>query len=98
MRWHIAIALPCLLLASGCGMKDFDDSTYVLVRNSAFNSSTPGLRAYFVGEGAQLNGTSCRELLGLANEAVETRIARGETNLVKYECVSLAEARERGFK
>ena len=98
MNWHIALALTSLLLVSGCDKKEFDDSAYVLIRNSTVNNSTPALRAYFVDEGAQLNGISCRELLGLANEAVEARIARGETHLVKYQCVSLGEARERGFK
>ena len=98
MKWYLALALISPLLVTGCNKKEFDDSTYVLIRNSTVNSSTPALRAYFVGEGAELNGISCRELLGLANEAVEARIARGETHLVKYQCVSLAEARERGFK
>lgn len=97
MKWRTALALTLLLLA-GCAKKEFDDSTYVLIRNSTANSSTPALRAYFVGEGAELNGISCRELLRLANEAVEARISRGEKHLVKYECVSLAEARARGFK
>ena len=46
----------------------------------------------------RLNGVSCRELLGLDNEAVDARIAHGEKHLVRYQCVSLAEARERGFK
>jgi hypothetical protein len=98
MKWHIALVLMSLLFVCGCDKKEFDDSAYVLIRNSTVNNSTPALRAYFVGEGAQLNGISCRELLGLANEAVEARINRGETHLVKYQCVSLAEARERGFK
>lgn len=98
MKWHIALALMGLLLVAGCDKKEFDDTAYVLIRNSTVNNSTPALRAYFVGEGAQLNGISCRELLGLANEAIEARIARGETHLVKYQCVSLAEAHERGFK
>jgi hypothetical protein len=98
MKWPIALTLMSLLLVSGCDKREFDDSAYVLIRNSTVNDSTPALRAYFVGEGAQLNGISCRELLGLANEAVEARIARGELHLVKYQCVSLAEARERGFK
>jgi hypothetical protein len=98
MKWHTVLALVSLLLSAGCAKKEFDDSAYVLIRNSTVNSSTPALRAYFVDEGAQLNGTSCRELLDLANEAVEARISRGETHLVKYECVSLREARERGFK
>lgn len=98
MKWHTAFALIGLFLVAGCTEKEFDDSTYVLIRNSTASSSTPALRAYFVDEGAELNGISCRELLGLANEAVEARISRGETHLVKYECVSLSEARERGFK
>lgn len=98
MKWHVASALICIFLVSGCAENEFDDSTYVLLRNSTASSSTPALRAYFVDERAELNGISCRELLGLANEAVEARISRGETHLVKYECVSLAEARERGFK
>lgn len=98
MKWHTASALICLFLMAGCTEKEFDGSTYVLIRNSSASSSTPALRAYFVDEDAELNGISCRELLGLANEAVEARISRSETHLVKYECVSLAEARERGFK
>jgi len=98
MKLYIALGLISILLVTGCGKKGFDDSTYVLIRNSTVNGSTPALRAYFVGEGAQLNGVSCRELLGLANEAIEARIARGEAHLVKYQCVSIAEARERGFK
>ncbi len=98
MKWHPASVLICLFLVAGCTEKEFDDSTYVLIRNSTASSSAPALRAYFVDKGAELNGISCRELLGLANEAVEARISRGETHLVKYECVSLAEARERGFK
>jgi hypothetical protein len=97
MKWPAVPALISLLLVAGC-KKEFDDSAYVLVRNSTANSSAPALRAYFVDEGATLNGISCRELLALANEAVEARTARGEKHLVKYECVSLAEARERGFK
>lgn len=98
MKWHVTLALINLFLVAGCAKKEFDDSAYVLIRNSTVSSSTPALRAYFVDESAELNGTSCRELLGLANEAVEARISRGETHLVKYECVSLTEARERGFK
>lgn len=66
MKWHIALGLMSLLLVSGCDKKDFDDSAYVLIRNSTVNNSTPALRAYFMGEGAELNGIGCRELLGLA--------------------------------
>lgn len=98
MRWFSVIALSSALIFTGCTKNEFDDSAYVLVRNSTVSSSTPALRAYFVDEGAQLNGISCREVLELANEAVQARIERGETQLVKYECVSLREARERGFK
>ena len=98
MKWHTALALVSLLLVAGCAKKEFDDSSYVLIRNSTVNSSTPALRAYFVDEGAELNRIGCRELLALANEAVEARISRGETHLVKYDCVSLREARVRGFK
>jgi len=98
MNWHTVFALIGFFFLVGCNKNEFDDSTYVLIRNSTASSSTPALRAYFADEGANLNGISCRELMGLANEAVEARISRGETHLVKYECVSLAEARERGFK
>ena len=98
MKWLSALALISLIFVSGCDQKKFDDSAYVLIRNSTLKDSNPALRAYFVGEGAQLNGISCMELLGIANEAIAARLARGETNLVKYQCVSLAEARERGFK
>ena len=98
MKWLTTLTLLCALIFAGCTKNEFDDSAYVLVRNSTASSSTPALRAYFVDEGAQLNGISCREVLELANEAVQTRMARGETHLVKYECVSLREARERGFK
>jgi len=98
MKWHGTFAIATILLFSGCSKKQFDDTTYVLIRSSTIDSSTPALHAYFVNEGAHLNGLSCRELLQLANEAVDARIARGESKLVKYECVSLSEARERGFK
>lgn len=92
------MALSTTLIFAGCTKSEFDDSAYVLVRNNTISSSTPALRAYSLDEGAQLNGISCREVLKLANEAVQARIERGETQLVKYECVSLREARERGFK
>ena len=98
MKRHSTLILLSAILLAGCAKKEFDDSTYVLVRNSTANSSTPALRAYFLDEGARLNGISCREVLELANEAVQARISRGEDHLVKYECVSLREARERGFK
>ena len=98
MKWHAAPVLIALFLVAGCAKKEFDDATYVLIRTSTISSSAPALRAYFVDEGAELNGISCRELKELANEAVEARISRGEKHLQKYECVSLAEARERGFK
>lgn len=91
MKWYAALVLVSLSLGAGCSKEEPDSRTYVLIRNA-------GVRAYFMGEGAHLNGISCRELLQLANEAVEARISRGETNLEKYECVSLPEARERGFK
>jgi hypothetical protein len=98
MKFHSLLALAGVLIFAGCTKKDFDDSAYVLVRNSTVSTSTPALRAYFVDEGAKLNGISCREVLELANEAIQARMALGETHLVKYECVSLREARERGFK
>jgi hypothetical protein len=84
------------VVLAGCDAKIFDESTYVLVRQTN-ESSAPGLRAYFVDGDAKLNGIDCRELLTLANEAVDLRQARGEI-VTKYECVSLREARERGFK
>lgn len=93
-------ALPILatfLLIAACGREAPDDSTYVLIRYSGINASL-GLRAYFMDGDAQLNGVDCRELMALANEAVDTRTSRGEAHLVKYECVSLRDARERGFK
>jgi hypothetical protein len=86
----------CVVILAGCDAKILDDSTYVLVRQSSVSSAL-GLRAYFIDGDAKLNGTDCRELLTLANEAVERRQARGEI-VTKYECVSLREARERGFK
>ena len=98
MKLPSLFALAGAFIFAGCTKNEFDDSAYVLVRNSTVSSSTPALRAYFLDEGAQLNGISCREVLELANEAVQARIERGETQLVKYECVSLREARERGFK
>jgi hypothetical protein len=98
MKLHSLFALAGALIFAGCTKNEFDDSAYVLVRNSTVSSSTPAFRAYFLDEGAKLNGISCREVLELANEAVQARMARGETHLVKYECVSLREARERGFK
>jgi len=98
MKGHTTLTLLCALIFAGCTKNELDDSAYVLVRNSTASSSTPALRAYFVDEGAQLNGISCREVLELANEAVQARMAQGEIQLVKYECVSLREARERGFK
>ena len=88
----------CLSLLAGCGTDGPSESSYVLIRNLGTNPSVPALRAYFTDGDAHLNGIDCRELMGLANEAVEARQARGETHLVKYECVSLTEARERGFK
>jgi hypothetical protein len=97
MKWYAAFALVSLSFGAGCSKEEPDSSTYVLIRKAGGGTS-PGLRAYFIGEGAHLNGISCRELLLLANEAVEARISRGETNLEKYECVSVPEARERGFK
>ena len=54
IKWHIALALTTRLLISGCDKKEFDDSAYVLIRNSTVNNSTPALRAYFVGEGAAI--------------------------------------------
>lgn len=90
------LSFLCVVFLAGCDAKIFDESTYVLVRQIN-GSSVPGLRAYFVDGDAKLNGTDCRELLTLANEAVELRQARGEI-VTKYECVSLREARERGFK
>jgi hypothetical protein len=98
MKFHSLLALAGALIFAGCTKNEFDDSAYVLVRNSTVSTSTPALRAYFVDEGAKLNGISCREVLELANEAIQARMALGETHLVKYECVSLREARERGFK
>jgi hypothetical protein len=98
LKRHFIITLSSAFFFAGCAKKEFDDSAYVLVRNSTVSSSIPALRAYFVDEGAKLNGISCREMLELANEAVQARISRGETHLVKYECVSIREARERGFK
>jgi len=91
------IALLVVSLGAGCSKLEPDSSTYVLLRNIG-DGTKPGFRAYFMGEGAYLNGISCREVLLLANEAVEARISRGEKHLEKYECVSLAEARERGLK
>ncbi|PPD34266.1 MAG: hypothetical protein CTY19_05305 [Methylomonas sp.] len=96
MKWKIIFALAVLSLSSGCDMRVLDESTYVLVRQSNL-SSEPGLRAYFVDGDATLNGIDCRELMSLANEAVELHKIKGET-ATKYECVSLREARERGFK
>lgn len=96
MNWRTLLALLVLSLSTGCGKKD--DSTYVLIRDGSVGYAGPALRAYFVDGDAHLNGIDCRELLTLANEAVEARKSRGETHLMKYECVSLREARERGFK
>lgn len=93
MQYPVLIAASLVLAIAGCKEKALDDSAYVLVRDP-----TPGFRAYFMGEGARLNGISCREILGLANEAVDERRSRGETTLNRYECVSLREARERGIK
>lgn len=97
MKQHVAFVLVCAFLGAGCSSRDIDDSAYVLIRYATADESAPALRAYFSDEGATLNGISCREILQLANEAVEARVAKGETNLVKYQCVSLQEARERGF-
>jgi len=88
----------CLVLLTGCGGDVPNESSYVLIRNMTAEPSTPALRAYFTDGDAQQNGIDCRELMGLANEAIEARQALGERHLVKYECVSLKEARERGFK
>ena len=93
MQYPVLIAASLVLAIAGCKEKALDDSAYVLVRDP-----TPGFRAYFMGEGAHLNGLSCREIMGLANEAVDERRSRGETTLSRYECVSLREARERGIK
>ena len=98
MKLYIAIALASVVLSGGCVSQNYDDSAYVLIRYSTANESRPSLRAYFTDEGAQINGISCKEVLQLVNEAVDARVARGETNLVKYQCVSLEDARERGFK
>ncbi|SKA29008.1 hypothetical protein SAMN02745674_02937 [Lysobacter spongiicola DSM 21749] len=97
MKCNSTLALIATLGFTACSNQQLDESTYVLLRSSTVDSSSPALRAYFMGEGAQLNGAGCRELLQLANEGVAARHAAGETHLVKYECVSLAEARERGI-
>ena len=98
MKSFSICTLTAALLISGCSEKQFDETTYVLIRGSTVDDSSPAVRAYFANEGAHLNRVSCREILLLSNEAVDARIARGEKHLVKYECVSIAEARERGFK
>lgn len=92
------LTLVSLALLAGCSAEVTSDSSYVLIRSLGADRSAPALRAYFVDGDARLNGVDCRELMTLANEAVTARISRGETHLVKYECVSLREARERGFK
>ena len=97
MKPHAAFFLMCAFLGTGCSNRDFESSAYVLIRYSGTDESVPALRAYFSDEGAKLNGISCREVLQLVNEAVEARVEKGETYLVKYQCVSLQEARERGF-
>lgn len=97
MKWKTFFVLLILSFSAGCDNKKIDDSTYVLIRYSGVTSE-PALRAYFVDGDALLNGIDCRELLALTNEAVEARKSRGGTQLMKYECVSLREARERGFK
>lgn len=91
------VIFSIILLASGCAQRDFDDSTYVLMRNSTLDGSTSAFGAYFIYEDARMNGINCREVMGLANEAIDARLARGEGMLVKYECISLAEARDRGL-
>lgn len=95
----------CLMLTggsigalSGCSQTTIDDSAYVMIRNSTMRSDQVAVRSYFWGEGAELNGISCREVAQLANEAVELRRSRGERHLEKYECVSLSEARARGVR
>jgi hypothetical protein len=93
MRYLCLIAASLVLAIAGCKEKALDESAYVLLRDP-----TPGFRAYFMGEGAYLNGLSCREIMGLANEAVDERRSRGESTLNRYECVSLKEALERGVK
>lgn len=87
-----------LSMMAACSDTRFDESAYILIRENSLLPGQVGVRAYFSGEGASLNGGSCREVVQLANEAVESRKSRGETHVVKYECVSLAEAKARGVK
>jgi hypothetical protein len=94
----ITLGVMGVALLASCADKGPSDSSYVLVRNVGVGPSDPATRAYFMDGDAQMNGIECREVVTLANEAVDVRRSRGETSLVKYECVSLREARERGFK
>ncbi len=98
MKWNSLLVLLILAQSVGCGKRELDDSAYVLIRYSSLENSKPALRAYFIDGDATLNGIDCRELLKLSNEAILARKSSGESNLMKYECISLRDARERGFK
>ena len=97
--WLKAIFGGILLSAmAACSDTSLDESAYVLIHQNTLLPEEVGVRAYLWGEEASPNGGACREVVQLANETVDSRKPRGETHLVKYECVSLAEAKARGVK
>lgn len=95
-RLAVIAASSAVLTSCGGGLPE---TGYVLIRYAGgTGGSVPALRAYFIEKDASSNRIGCTEILGLANEAVEARKAKGEAHLVNYECVTVHEAKERGFK
>lgn len=92
----LLVLITIAMMISGCEFKYLKNSTYVLIRYSNLTGE-PAFRGYFMDEDESLNLTDCKEIMTLANEAVEVRKSNGEINLTEYKCVPLKEARRLGF-